>query len=508
MNNCTIENNYFYSFDYGVRLDGASNNLISGNIFYYNDLYDIYLNYSPYTVGSNNNTISGNTFQNGRSTGVYISYSSGNQVLSNTIQVKAVRNGIELNNSDSNIITRNSISGIGGTAAIKLGSAGYPSEDNTIYLNSIFDNYTSNVSVVGGAGNRWYSKEKLEYRYNGNDYSGYLGNYFDDYLSTYPGVDVDANGDGVGDYVDVDHYPYAIENDNDDHYPLMEAVSGYHLDFYRLTVYSLPGGSVQLPGEGEFTYAAGTLVDLAAVPEDGFKFLMWSGDTGTIEDINDPTTTITMNGDYSVTAIFSPLPQYSLTINAEHGSVTRNPDLLYYSEGSSLEAYKLTINIIGQGTTDPAPSPDLSYPEAAMVTITANPDPGWRFSHWGGEATKTMSFGMLTTSPLMFTIDSDKSLVAYFAPEGITLIGAVLVNPYLLLDQQVTLRGVYRGWESGHGSPPVTRSDWVLRDASGSIYITGGTMGKRHPGNIGDDVTLTGIVRIKGNQAYIEIPRS
>lgn len=40
--------------------------------------------------------------------------------------------------------------------------------------------------------------------------------------------------------------------------------------------------------------------------------------------------------------------------------------------------------------------------------------------------------------------------------------------------QEVTLVGYYRGWdllqESGQ-SPPVTRSDWVITDSSGAIYV-------------------------------------
>jgi len=39
--------------------------------------------------------------------------------------------------------------------------------------------------------------------------------------------------------------------------------------------------------------------------EPGFCFVKWTGDVGTVADVWSPTTTITMDGDYSVIAAFS-----------------------------------------------------------------------------------------------------------------------------------------------------------------------------------------------------------
>jgi hypothetical protein len=39
----------------------------------------------------------------------------------------------------------------------------------------------------------------------------------------------------------------------------------------------------------------------------------------------------------------------------------------------------------------------------------------------------------------------------------------------------VTVVGYYRGWALLHETetgPPVTRSDWVIKDASGAIYVS------------------------------------
>jgi hypothetical protein len=73
---------------------------------------------------------------------------------------------------------------------------------------------------------------------------------------------------------------------------------------YTLTVSSREGGWVWGPGEGQFAYADGTVVELGAVAESSWRFFGWSGDVDTVADVHAAETTIVMNGDYSVTAIF------------------------------------------------------------------------------------------------------------------------------------------------------------------------------------------------------------
>jgi hypothetical protein len=73
---------------------------------------------------------------------------------------------------------------------------------------------------------------------------------------------------------------------------------------YTLTISSTAGGSVPIPGEGTFTYDEGTVVDLGAIPDVGCYFVNWTGDVGTIANVNAATTTITMQGDYEITARF------------------------------------------------------------------------------------------------------------------------------------------------------------------------------------------------------------
>jgi hypothetical protein len=73
---------------------------------------------------------------------------------------------------------------------------------------------------------------------------------------------------------------------------------------YDLSISSNAGGSVTVPGEGMLAYGAGTVVSLVASPASGYQFIHWTGDVGTIADVNATTTTITMNGDYSIIAKF------------------------------------------------------------------------------------------------------------------------------------------------------------------------------------------------------------
>ena len=84
-------------------------------------------------------------------------------------------------------------------------------------------------------------------------------------------------------------------------------------------------------------------------------------------------------------------------------------------------------------------------------------------------------------------------------------IADITSNPTEYEGEAVTISGEYRGWEPGHGSPPVTRSDWVLKDETGAIYVTGEVSPGLDPvEDIGTKITVNGIVRVKDNQSYIE----
>jgi len=115
---------------------------------------------------------------------------------------------------------------------------------------------------------------------------------------------------------------------------------------YDLTVDSTAGGSVTQPSEGSFTYDCGTVVDLLAVPEACYQFVNWTGDVGTVADVNAANTTITMNGDYSITANFVESgTTYNLTVDSTAGGSVTEPGegSFTYDCGTAVSYTHLTL---------------------------------------------------------------------------------------------------------------------------------------------------------------------
>ena len=101
-------------------------------------------------------------------------------------------------------------------------------------------------------------------------------------------------------------------------------------------------------------------------------------------------------------------------------------------------------------------------------------------------------------------------------PDTTTAIGAILAAPEQYDGRPVAVLGEYRGWEADpfsfatkHG-PPVTRSDWVLRDDTGHIYCSADVRPEsdipllpRSPA--GRRIRITGVCRIsRDGIPYIE----
>jgi uncharacterized protein YkwD len=74
---------------------------------------------------------------------------------------------------------------------------------------------------------------------------------------------------------------------------------------YTLSITSTTGGSVINPGEGIFTFDEGQVVNLFALPEPGYQFTNWTGNVGTIANVNASITTLTANDSCSIRANFS-----------------------------------------------------------------------------------------------------------------------------------------------------------------------------------------------------------
>jgi len=126
---------------------------------------------------------------------------------------------------------------------------------------------------------------------------------------------------------------------------------------YSLTISSTHGGSVTIPGEGRFVREGETVIVLAAVPDEYYGFVQWTGDVDEIDNAYDADTSITMRDNYSVTAAFELEEGWSsLTISSTPG-------------GSVIEP--------GEGT--------LICETNAVVEVVAEADECYRFVQWTGD---------------------------------------------------------------------------------------------------------------------------
>ena len=73
---------------------------------------------------------------------------------------------------------------------------------------------------------------------------------------------------------------------------------------HLLMIIPTEDGEVSEPGEGNFIYNEGTVVNLIAKANEGCYFVNWGGDVTTIANVEAATTTITMNDSYFIYAIF------------------------------------------------------------------------------------------------------------------------------------------------------------------------------------------------------------
>jgi len=171
---------------------------------------------------------------------------------------------------------------------------------------------------------------------------------------------------------------------------------------YDLTADSTDGGQVTSPGEDTFPYDCGTEVDLVAAAEGGYYFVNWSGDVDTIDNINAPTTTITMKGDYSVTANFEQLPagQFVLTTSSTAGGSVTEP---------------------GEDT--------FTYDAGTVVDLVAEAALGYHFVEWTGNISTIANINAAETT---ITMSGNYFITANFGPSAGG--NGTAENPYQIAD--------------------------------------------------------------------------
>jgi uncharacterized repeat protein (TIGR02543 family) len=215
---------------------------------------------------------------------------------------------------------------------------------------------------------------------------------------------------------------------------------------YDLTASSTEGGQVTTPGEATFTYGKGMVVSLVAEPEQGYRFVGWTGDVNTIANVNAAVTTITMNGHYSILANFG----------LEVAEIRDWHDL--NAIRNNLGDRYILMNDLGSATT--------GYVE--LASETANQGKGWQPIGTSDDQFTGNFDGQGYEIKDLFINRPDQSYVGLFGEvgqEGVTRnVGVVNVT---------VLGNDYVGALVGHTEGSVSNS-----------YSTGNVTGEEHVGSL------------------------
>ena len=165
---------------------------------------------SSYSIIANN-TISNNDW------GINMLSSDSNFLFENTITKNQL--GIILGYSDNNTLQRNNISN--NWEGLSL----LNSRDNLIFTNNFINNSAHSMSST----TIWNSVLKMTYIYNGERYTNFMGNYWSNYFKDIygtMGIELDTDGDGIGDVLTPYTLPTGLGTDKDN-YPLMQPYEHY-----------------------------------------------------------------------------------------------------------------------------------------------------------------------------------------------------------------------------------------------------------------------------------------
>jgi branched-chain amino acid transport system substrate-binding protein len=154
---------------------------------------------------------------------------------------------------------------------------------------------------------------------------------------------------------------------------------------YDLTISSTEGGLVTTPGEGtgSFTYDEGKVVDLVATPDEYYRFVNWTGDVGTVANVSSASTTITMNGDYEITANFEETAPITFAVVGSmtefHGQEQRDGASMAAEEindagGVDISGVKYTVELVEVETKEETEGEDGSTGTANLEAVINDVD--------------------------------------------------------------------------------------------------------------------------------------
>lgn len=243
---------------------------------------------------------------------------------------------------------------------------------------------------------------------------------------------------------------------------------------FTLTVICTEGGNVTAdggltvvgPGQASKEYEAGTAVNLQALEGQGYGFINWTGDVGTITpDASAANGNITMLGNYTIQANFGLKWCYLTTGSTSGGNVTSpgepgpyeylkdsvvplaaTPDTCYrfvdwtgdVATVGNLNAASTSVTMLGNCTiqanfealpeytlnighgagghvTAPGEG-EFTYCEGTVVPLLAVPDPGYGFGNWTGDVGTVANTDAANTSIAMngnYTIQANFQAIPY-----------------------------------------------------------------------------------------------
>jgi PKD repeat protein len=269
----------------------------------------------------------------------------------------------------------------------------------------------------------------------------------------------------------------------------------FKLRNYTLTITATAGGTTD-PTPGTYVYPAGTIVEVTAIPDAGYRFDYWSMDGSPVGSVNPMS--LTMDHDVTLEVVFA--ETHTLIITVSEGGTTdpspgtytydaatnvvveaipssgylfdywefdgedigsENPITVYVGSSHALKAfftpitYQLTITTSSGGTTDPVPG-TYSHGCGSSVGVEAVPDACYVFDHWMLDGSNVGS-----VNPYSVLMDDDHALNAVFTYSPPSL--SVSINPSsasIVLGDSVSFTSIKSG-----GTSPYTYQ-WYLDDAS------------------------------------------
>ncbi|MDD3072026.1 MAG: NosD domain-containing protein, partial [Methanoculleus horonobensis] len=170
--------------------------------------------------GSSGNRIEGSTMRT-KEYAVWIEDGTGNSVTGNMLYGRARGGSVALFRSDANTVTGNDLD------CPNMGLHGvflWQSANNRIWFNNFLEGHIHTFSTESR--NSWVSETPVSYSFDGKEYTGQLGNYWE-VVAGYPDngyAGSDEDGDGIGDTA----YPVPHCDSGDvDARPLVQQTGGY-----------------------------------------------------------------------------------------------------------------------------------------------------------------------------------------------------------------------------------------------------------------------------------------